>query len=86
MFPRAPLGLTVTRNVSTGTGWVSKVIQGGQAEQNGVELGDQLVGIDSKWVGSYEDAVADLSAQKYPMALVFLKKFHMTPPSKTVVL
>ena len=80
VFTRAPLGLTVTRN-STGTGWVSKVTDGGQADEHGVERGDQLVGIENKWVGgSYDDVIADLSSQQFPLALVFRR--NATPEGR----
>jgi S1-C subfamily serine protease len=65
------MGLTLTRNNALGTAWVSKVNAGGQAAALGVQLGDVVVGIENRWVGSYDEVMQDLPTRQVPFALVF---------------
>ena len=71
VFTKAPLGLTLRAQSGTGLAWVSNIVPDGQAEILGVEIGDNVVGIESDWMGSYDEVMRALPSQKYPFAFVF---------------
>ena len=76
-FQSTPLGLTLTKD-DLGAAEVTKVVTGGQAENEGVTIGDLVVGLDLEWVSGYDALMEIIRGPKltYPITLVFRSRLN----------
>ena len=69
-FQDAPLGLTLSGNTRSEPE-VIRIREGGNAEREGVQIGDILVQIDEQPVHDYEEAMRIITTMQYPVSINF---------------
>ena len=68
-FQEPPLGLTLTKGYS-GRAEVTRVVAGGAAAVQDVQVGDVVVGFNGRWMQGYDEVMAEMASKGYPMTLV----------------
>lgn len=71
VFQQPPLGITLTAGGQSKQPRVTRLVEGSQAEQQGLRVGDVLVRIADRAVAAYDDAMQVLLSSRYPLSLRF---------------
>lgn len=75
IFPRGPMGMTLTRT-NKGFASVSKLVSGGMAEQLGVLIEDTVVGVAAQSMTEYDEILQMIPLMTRPITLTMLRSLQ----------
>lgn len=79
-FNTGPMGMTLTKDFRD-QAFVSKLVPGGNAQQQGIKVGDIVISVAGKTMGSYEEIMHMIPLMPRPLELSLTRV--ETSPSKT---
>lgn len=82
-FGAGPMGMTLTKDYRD-QAYVSKLVPGGQAQQQGVKVGDIVISVAGKTMGSYDEIMHMIPLMPRPLELVLTRVEATTPAPEPI--
>lgn len=74
-FGDGPMGMSITKD-GFGQAQVTRLVPGGAAQQQGIRVGDYIVGVAGKNVGGYDEVMALIPVLPRPLRLLLFQPIH----------
>lgn len=71
-FGAGPMGMTLTKDYRD-QAYISKLVPGGQAQQQGIKVGDIVISVAGKTMGSYDEIMHMIPLMPRPLELVLTR-------------
>lgn len=82
LFPTGPMGMTVTKDLSDGRAYISRVGEGSAAQQRGVQIGDFVDGVAGKYISDFDIVMHMIPLMPRPVQLIFSRVTMVGPEAR----